>query len=133
MLSYFSSCFQLSHVYSFERDEFLTHLKAEPLSEADSSRASELGYPDAGRSSADQTFPDATTNGIILEPVLHNSGPMGSNGMSSRDTVGSVVGSTSAAPRVNGTSNYVTDMALDSPTQLAFEADEFRFDDVVME
>lgn len=123
----------LSHVYSFERDEFLTHLKAEPLSEADSSRASELGYPDAGRSSADQTFPDATTNGIILEPVLHNSGPMGSNGMSSRDTVGSVVGSTSAAPRVNGTSNYVTDMALDSPTQLAFEADEFRFDDVVME
>lgn len=133
MLSHFSSYFQLSHIYSFERDEFLTHLKAEPLSEADSSRASELGYPDAGRSSADQTFQDATTNGIILEPVLHNSGPMGSNGMSSRDTVGSVVGSAPAVPRVNGTSNYVTDMALDSPTQLAFEADEFRFDDVVME
>ncbi|THD27300.1 Transcription factor EB [Fasciola hepatica] len=126
---------QLLHVYSFERDEFLMHLKAEPLSEADSSRASELGYSNTRRSSADQTFPDATTNGIVLEPVLHNNSPLGPNRVSSHDAAGSgsIIGSATAVHHTSGTTNFVSDMTLDSPTQLAFEADDFRFDDVVME
>ncbi|TPP64470.1 hypothetical protein FGIG_08073 [Fasciola gigantica] len=111
------------------------HLKAEPLSEAGSSRASELGYSNIRRSSADQTFPDATKNGIVLEPVLHNNSPIGPNRVSSHDAAGSgsIIGSATAVHHTSGTTNFVSGMTLVSPTHLAFEADDFQFDDVVME